>query len=60
MNALSERLRVEIIATAPSSPGAPRGAPQQSCARASKLPAGAPTGTTVTFLPDADICESLT
>ncbi len=60
VNALSERLIVEIrrdghVWTQEYS----RGAPQGELRRGEKLAAGAPTGTTVTFLPDADIFESL-
>jgi DNA gyrase subunit B len=60
VNALSERLLVQIhrdghIWTQEYS----RGAPQSELARGEKLPAGAPTGTTVTFLADADIFETL-
>jgi DNA gyrase subunit B len=60
VNALSERLIVEIrrdghVWTQEYS----RGAPQGELRRGAALPAGAPTGTTVTFLPDADIFESL-
>jgi len=36
-----------------------RGVPQGELARGAKLAAGAPTGTAVTFLPDADIFETL-
>ncbi len=60
VNALSERLIVEIrrdghVWTQEYS----RGAPQSELHRGEKLTAGASTGTTVTFLPDADIFESL-
>jgi DNA gyrase subunit B len=60
VNALSEHLAVEIrrdgyVWTQEYS----RGAPQGELCRGELLPAGAPTGTTVKFLPDADIFESL-
>ena len=60
VNALSERLAVEIrrdehVWTQEYSRGGPLG----ELRRGEKLPAGAPTGTTVTFLPDADIFETL-
>ncbi len=60
VNALSERLAVEIrrdghvFAQEYS-----RGAPQGPLAEGEKLEKGAATGTSVTFLPDADIFESL-
>jgi DNA gyrase subunit B len=60
VNALSERLLVEIRRDGYVwSQEYSRGAPQGELRRGEKLPAGAPTGTTVTFLPDADIFESL-
>jgi DNA gyrase subunit B len=60
VNALSERLLVQIDRDGYSfSQEYSRGAPQQELQRGEKLSAGAPTGTTVTFLPDADIFESL-
>jgi DNA gyrase subunit B len=60
VNALSERLEVEIrrdghVFTQEYA----RGAPQTELSKGEKLPAGSPTGTTVTFLPDADIFETL-
>jgi DNA gyrase subunit B len=60
VNALSERLFVEIrrdghVFTQEYS----RGIPQTELIEGEKLPKGAPTGTSVTFLPDADIFESL-
>src|SRR5690348_8564669 len=60
VNALSERLRVEIrrdehLFTQEYSRGKPLGELEQGA----KLGAGEPTGTTVTFLPDADIFETL-
>ena len=60
VNALSERLLVEIRRDGHVfSQEYSRGAPQQELQRGEKLPSGAPTGTTITFLPDADIFESL-
>jgi DNA gyrase subunit B len=60
VNALSEQLRVEIRRDGYVwSQEYARGAPQQELQRGAELPAGAPTGTTETFLPDADIFESL-
>jgi DNA gyrase subunit B len=60
VNALSERLLVQIDRDGYSfSQEYSRGAPQQELQRGEKLSAGAPTGTTITFLPDADIFESL-
>jgi DNA gyrase subunit B len=60
VNALSEQLDVEIrrdgyIFTQEYS----RGVPQSELVRGEKLPSGAPTGTKVTFLADADVFESL-
>ena len=60
VNALSERLVVEIrrdghLYTQEYS----RGEPQGELQKGKKLPAGEGTGTTVTFLPDADVFESL-
>src|ERR1700736_2433379 len=60
VNALSERLHVEIrrdghYFTQEYS----RGAPQGQLRKGAKLPPGTPTGTTVTFLPDADVFETL-
>jgi DNA gyrase subunit B len=60
VNALSEHLAVEIrrdeyVWAQEYS----RGAPQGELRRGEKLPPGASTGTTITFLPDADIFESL-
>jgi DNA gyrase subunit B len=60
VNALSERLSVEIrrdghlFAQEYS-----RGAPQGELAEQEELPPDAPTGTAITFLPDADIFETL-
>jgi DNA gyrase subunit B len=65
VNALSERLRVEIRRDGYAwSQEYSRGAPQNELQRGEPLPEGTPghparTGTTVTFLPDADIFESL-
>jgi DNA gyrase subunit B len=60
VNALSERLFVQINRDGYIfSQEYSRGAPQQELQRGEELPAGAPTGTTVTFLPDADIFEAL-
>jgi DNA gyrase subunit B len=60
VNALSERLLVEIRRDGYVwSQEYSRGAPQGELRRGEELSAGAPTGTTVTFLPDADIFESL-
>jgi DNA gyrase subunit B len=60
VNALSEQLHVEIRRDGHVySQDYSRGAPQGDLVEGEKLPAGAETGTTVTFLPDADIFESL-
>jgi DNA gyrase subunit B len=60
VNALSEQLRVEIRRDGHVwSQEYSRGAPQAPLAKGAKLAAGAGTGTTVTFLPDADIFETL-
>jgi DNA gyrase subunit B len=60
VNALSELLRVEIDRDGYAwSQEYSRGAPQGELQRGEPLPRGAPTGTTVTFLPDADIFETL-
>ncbi len=60
VNALSEKLDVEIrrdghVFTQEYA----RGAPQDELQKGEKLAPGAGTGTTVTFLPDADIFEQL-
>ncbi len=60
VNALSESLRVEIrrdgnVHTQEYSRGAPQGPLQTG----EKLAKGEPTGTTITFLPDADVFETL-
>ncbi len=60
VNALSEQLRVEIHRDGYEwSQEYSRGAPQGELQRGAKLAKDAPTGTTVTFLADADIFESL-
>ncbi len=60
VNALSERLVVEIRRDGYVwSQEYSRGAPQQELQRGEQLPDEATTGTNVTFLPDADIFESL-
>jgi DNA gyrase subunit B len=60
VNALSERLFVEIDRDGYHfSQEYSRGAPQTELVKGEKLPVNAPTGTKVTFLPDADIFESL-
>jgi DNA gyrase subunit B len=60
VNALSERLHVEIRRDGyVFSQDYSRGAPLAELDKGEKLPAGAPTGTAVTFLPDADVFETL-
>jgi DNA gyrase subunit B len=60
VNALSEQLHVEIRRDGHVfSQEYSRGAPQGELVRGEQLAKGAPTGTTITFLPDADIFESL-
>ncbi len=60
VNALSERLLVEIRRDGHNwSQEYSRGAPQNELQKGEKLPDDGVTGTTVTFLPDADIFESL-
>jgi DNA gyrase subunit B len=60
VNALSEQLRVEIRRDGHVwSQEYSRGAPLAALDRGEKLAKGAPTGTTITFLPDADIFETL-
>jgi DNA gyrase subunit B len=60
VNALSERLLVEIRRDGHEwSQEYSRGAPQNELQKGDKLPAKAGTGTTITFLPDAEIFESL-
>jgi DNA gyrase subunit B len=60
VNALSEQLLVEIRRDGHVySQEYSRGVPQTQLVEGAKLAKGEPTGTTVTFLPDADIFESL-
>jgi len=60
VNALSERLLVQIRRDGYAfSQEYSRGAPQHDLERGEKLADPAKTGTTVTFLPDADIFEAL-
>ncbi len=60
VNALSERLFVEIDRDGYHfSQEYSRGAPQTELVKGEKLPVNAPTSNTVTFLPDADIFETL-
>ena len=60
VNALSERLLVEIRRDGHNwSQEYSRGAPQNELQKGERLPDDGVTGTTVTFLPDADIFESL-
>ena len=60
VNALSERLFVEIDRDGYHfSQEYSRGVPQTELVKGEKLPVNAPTSNTVTFLPDADIFESL-
>jgi DNA gyrase subunit B len=60
VNALSERLLVEIQRDGYEfSQEYSRGAPQNELQRGAKLPGDGVTGTTITFLPDAEIFESL-
>ena len=60
VNALSERLLVEIHRDGHVfSQEYSRGAPQGELRKGEKLAPRAPTGTTVTFLPDADVFETL-
>jgi len=60
VNALSERLLVEIRRDGHVySQEYSRGIPQSDLVEGEALAKGAPTGTSVTFLPDADIFESL-
>ena len=60
VNALSEQLHVEIRRDGHVfSQDYERGAPQGELVKGEKLPAGSPTGTRVTFLPDADVFETL-
>jgi DNA gyrase subunit B len=60
VNALSERLQVEIRRDGyVFSQEYSRGAPQGDLVRGEQLAPGTPTSNSVTFLPDADIFESL-
>jgi DNA gyrase subunit B len=60
VNALSEQLHVEISRDGyVFSQDYARGTPQGELVQGEKLPSGTPTGTTITFLPDADIFETL-
>ncbi len=60
VNALSERLLVEIRRDGHEwSQEYSRGAPQNELQKGAKLPGDGVTGTTITFLPDAEIFESL-
>jgi DNA gyrase subunit B len=60
VNALSERLHVQIHRDGYAfSQEYSRGVPQGELVKGEKLAPGAATGTTVTFLPDADIFETL-
>jgi DNA gyrase subunit B len=60
VNALSEQLHVEIRRDGyVYSQDYARGAPQGELTQGEELPAGAPTGTIVTFLADADVFETL-
>ncbi len=60
VNALSERLVIEIRRDEHVySQEYSRGAPQNELTEGEKLSADAPTGTSITFLPDADIFETL-
>jgi DNA gyrase subunit B len=60
VNALSEQLHVEIRRDGHVySQDYSRGAPQGELAEGEELQAGTPTGTTITFLPDADVFETL-
>jgi DNA gyrase subunit B len=60
VNALSEQLDVEIRRDGHVfTQGYSRGTPQSELVKGEALPKGAPTGTKVTFLPDADVFESL-
>jgi DNA gyrase subunit B len=60
VNALSEQLKVQIRRDGYVwSQEYSRGAPQQELQRGEQLSEDSPTGTSVTFLPDGDIFESL-
>jgi DNA gyrase subunit B len=60
VNALSERLQVEIRRDGHHfTQEYSRGEPLEKLQKGEKLTSGEPTGTTVTFLPDADVFETL-
>ncbi len=60
VNALSEQLHVEIRRDGHVySQDYARGTPLGELQEGEKLPAGEPTGTTITFLPDAEVFETL-
>jgi DNA gyrase subunit B len=60
VNALSERLHIEIRRDGHIySQDYSRGAPLGELTEGEKLPANAATGTTITFLPDAEVFETL-
>jgi DNA gyrase subunit B len=60
VNALSERLHVEIRRDGHRfTQEYSRGEPQDKLQKGAKLAAGEATGTTITFLPDADVFETL-
>jgi DNA gyrase subunit B len=60
VNALSERLHVEIRVDGHYyTQEYSRGVPQQKLQKGKKLESDAATGTTITFLPDADVFETL-
>ncbi len=60
VNALSERLHVEIRRDGHVySQDYARGVPQGELVEGETLPSGTPTGTTITFLPDAEVFETL-
>jgi DNA gyrase subunit B len=60
VNALSERLEVEVRRDGHVyRQEYARGVPQTELIEVEALPPGAPTGTTVTYLPDADVFETL-
>ncbi len=60
VNALSERLLVQINRDGHAfSQEYSRGIPQNELVKGEKLPAAAGTGTIITFLPDADVFETL-
>jgi DNA gyrase subunit B len=60
VNALSERLEVEVRRDGHVyRQEYARGVPQTELIEVEELPPGTPTGTTVTYLPDADVFETL-